>query len=60
MYEFGASLAKIHILGSEKKYLTSIFFGFSKKKSHPPNDSTFFLSIGAPDGRENAPIPRSS
>ena len=57
---FGASAAKINILGPEKKKLTSIFLGFSKKKSHPPNDSTILLSIGAPSGCKNAPIPRSS
>ena len=38
--------------GSWKKYLTSIFLRFSKKKHRSPNDSMLFLSIGVPDGRE--------
>jgi len=32
MYELGASLAKKNIMGSEKKYFTSFFLDFPKKK----------------------------
>ena len=51
MYECRASLAKINILGLEKLF-DLLFFKISQKENHPPNDSTLFLSIGVPDGRE--------
>jgi len=35
MYEFGASLAKINILGSEKKKFDLDFFGIFQKKKSP-------------------------
>ena len=38
-YVFGASAAKINILGPEKKNDLD-FFKLFQKKSHPPNDST--------------------